>query len=224
MGPAGWRVDTVCRPLRPFFLAIAWTLGGILYLYYCFCRLTSRLDIRGPGNHDLSRHAIFCLWHESWWPYFAVFVRYRWAHTLMTHPAAYMKPVHVVFRLMGAKPLLLGSSGPEGRQAADRVAELVRAGCSTTISPDGPYGPPRVFKKGVLHMALRSGVPVVPLAIRSSRFIAWPSWDSKKFPLPFSRLTVAVGEDTYVTAENFDRAGERIAEALTFAARDAQRR
>ena len=167
----GYRVDTVPWVVRPFYLAAALVLGLALYLYYVACRLTSRISIEGPGSHDLSQHAIFCLWHDSWWVYSVVFVRYRAPHATFSHPAAYMKPVHAAFRLMGLKPLLLGSSGEEGRRAANELARLVQKGWSTTISPDGPYGPPRTLKKGVLHVSLKSGAGIVPLTIAASRCV-----------------------------------------------------
>ena len=160
-----YRVDTVPWPVRPLYLAVTWAAGVALYLYYLFCRKTSRVSIEGPGNHDLSRHSIFCIWHESWWSYFVVFMRFSSPHAMISHPAAYMKPLHCVFRLMGLKRLVLGSSGDEGRQAVNELAGLVRRGWSTTISPDGPLGPPRSLKKGVLHIAAQSGVPIVPLTI-----------------------------------------------------------
>jgi lysophospholipid acyltransferase (LPLAT)-like uncharacterized protein len=209
-----YRVDTIPRAIRPFYLAITWTLGLILYTYYFCCRVTSQILIEGPGDHDLSRHSIFCMWHESWWSYFVVFLRCPSAHAMITHPAAYMKPVHTLFRLMGVKRLLLGSSGEEGKRAVNEVAQLVRQGWSTTISPDGPYGPPRVVKKGVLHLALKSGLPIVPLTISASRFVSWPSWDSKKFPLPFSRIKITVHEAICVTCHNFDDVGARIESSL----------
>jgi lysophospholipid acyltransferase (LPLAT)-like uncharacterized protein len=209
-----YRVDTVPLPLRPFYLAVAWACGVLLYLYYAICRLTSRISIEGPGNHDLSQHAIFCVWHQSWWAYSVVFVRYPSPHASFSHPAAYMKPVHVALRLMGLKPLLLGSSGEEGRRAADELARLVHDGSSATISPDGPYGPPRTLKKGILHVALKSGVPVVPLTIAASRAVSWPSWDRKKFPLPFGQIRVTVHRPIAVTFKNFDEAGRLIVEAL----------
>jgi lysophospholipid acyltransferase (LPLAT)-like uncharacterized protein len=212
--PLGYRVDTVPWPTRPVYLAITWVLGLILYLYYLCCRLTSRIVIEGPGNHDLSQHSIFCMWHESWWSYFVVFLRYPSAHAMITHPAAYMKPVHTVFRLMGLKRLLLGSSGEEGKRAVNELARLLQQGWSTTISPDGPYGPLRVLKKGVLHLALQSGVPIVPLTISASRFIPWPSWDSKRFPLPFNRIRVTVHEAIAVNGVNFDEVGTRIKIAI----------
>jgi fatty-acyl-CoA synthase len=151
-----YRVDNVPWALRPFYLAGAWALGLVFYLYYCLCRATSQISLQGPGNRDLSQHAIFCLWHESWWLYFVVFLRRAAAHTMINHPAAYMKPIHVVLRLMGMKRLLFGSSGEEGRQAANEVARLVKKGYSTTIagrSLRSAAGP----EKGVLHMALQSG-------------------------------------------------------------------
>lgn len=137
----------------------------------------------------------------------------------MSHPAAYMRPAHVMFRRMGVSEVVLGSSGEEGRRAANQIAHLVAEGCSTTISPDGPYGPARVLKKGVLHIAVQSGVPIVPLTIRSSRFLRLRTWDDKRFPLPFSRITVTVQEPIVVESWNLDEAGARIVRALS-ASRD----
>jgi integrase/recombinase XerD len=99
-------------------------------------------------------------------------------------------------------------------QAANKIAYLVKKGWSTTISPDGPYGPPRILKKRVLHIALQSGVPIVPLTISSSRFIPLPSWDSKKLPLPFNRIKVVVHEPIYIDRQDLSEASARIVSAL----------
>lgn len=213
-GTMHYRVDTVPRWIRPTYLAATWICGSVFYLYYVVCRVTSRMTFEGATHGDLSRQAIFCMWHESWWSYFTLFIRYRSPHAVMSHPAAYMKPAHVMFRLMGVKAVVLGSSGEEGRQAANRLAALVRNGYSTNVSPDGPYGPPKVLKKGVLHIALQSGVPIVPLTIRPSRYVSLPTWDSKKIPLPFGRIRVVVHEPVRVTTDNFDEARSRLVSAL----------
>ena len=208
------RVDNVPGVVRPLYVAIAWILGAVLYAYYAVCRWTAKISIEGPGNRDLSQHSIFCLWHESFWSYPVVFLRYRRAHAMISHPAAYMKPMHCLLRLMGLKRLFLGSSGNEGKQAVNEVAKLLRKGWSTTIAPDGPKGPARTLKKGVLHMAAQSGVPVVPLTITSSHFIPVPSWDGKKHPMPFARIKVVVHEAVHVTHHNFNETAERIIVAL----------
>jgi lysophospholipid acyltransferase (LPLAT)-like uncharacterized protein len=209
-----FRVDNIPLLIRPLYLAVMWTVGVVLYLYYALCRMTSHISIEGPGNRDLTQHSIFCMWHESWWSYFVVFLRYRSAHAMISHPAAYMKPFHCVFQLMGLKRLFLGSSGDEGKKAVNELAKLVRQGWSTTISPDGPKGPARSLKNGVLHIALQSGVPIVPLAISASHFVPVPSWDSKKHPLPFSRIKVVMHEAIYVRRENFEESAAQIMSAL----------
>jgi lysophospholipid acyltransferase (LPLAT)-like uncharacterized protein len=121
-----------------------------------------------------------------------------------------MKPMHTVFKLLSLK----GSSGEEGRRAANELARLVQNGFSTTVSPDGPSGPPRILKKGIPHIGVRSEVPIVPLAISPSRFVSWPSWDSKNVPLPFSHVRVFVHEAICVNPGNFDEVGARIVAAL----------
>jgi lysophospholipid acyltransferase (LPLAT)-like uncharacterized protein len=209
-----FRVDNVPLLIRPLYLAVMWIAGVVLYLYYALCRITSHISIEGPGNCDLTQHSIFCMWHESWWSYFVVFLRYRSAHAMISHPAAYMKPFHCVFQLMGLKRLFLGSSGDEGKQAVNELARLVQQGWSTTISPDGPKGPARSLKKGVLHMALQSRVPIVPLVISASHFISMPSWDSKRHPLPFGRIKVVIHEAIYVDHQNFEESAKRIISAL----------
>ncbi len=84
-----FRVDYVPLLIRPLYLAVMWAVGVLLYLYYALCRITSHISIEGPGNRDLTQHSIFCVWHESWWSYFVVFLRYRSAHAMISHPAAY---------------------------------------------------------------------------------------------------------------------------------------
>lgn len=194
----GYRVDTVPWPLRPLYLAIAAILGLLVYLYYVLCRFTSDISIEGPGKRDLSQHAIFRMWYESWCSYPAVFIRYQHPHALITYPAAYIKPIHTALRLMGLKRLLLGSSCDEGKQAVNELALLVKTGWSTTISPDGPAGPARVLKKGVLHLALKSGVPIVPLTISATRF----------------RIRVTEEQAVGLSDQNFDEAGRQIVSLL----------
>lgn len=216
-----YRVDTIPWLFRPVYLGVALVLGSLLYLYYLFCRITSHISIEGPGSHDLSRHSIYCMWHESWWSYFVVFHRFRRSQVMISHPAAYMKPLHYVFQLMGLKYLLLGSSGEEGRKAVDNLAALVRNGLSTTISPDGPSGPRRTLKKGVLHLALQTGVPIVPITVTALRVIAFPSWDCKRHPLPFNQIQVTVHETIFVDGRNFHEVSTQIVYALGTPENDA---
>jgi lysophospholipid acyltransferase (LPLAT)-like uncharacterized protein len=123
-----------------------------------------------------------------------------------------MKPVHVALRLVGIQ-LLLGSSGEEGREAARELVTRLRRGSSTAISPDGPHGPCRVLKKGVLHLSRDSGVPILPLHLSVNRAIRI-GWDRKAIPFPWSRITVSYGPSITVTEDDFERAGRVLADSM----------
>jgi lysophospholipid acyltransferase (LPLAT)-like uncharacterized protein len=185
----------------------------VFYLYYGLCYATSRIVIDG-GRESLRQHAIYCLWHKSWWPFFIVCFRFRSKVAMINHPAAYMKPLHFVLHLMGLKHLILGSGGEEGRLAAQKLSLYVKEGHSTFISPDGPAGPAQKLKKGVLFVALESGVPIVPISLRSTPSIPFPTWDAKRFPLPFSYIRVKVAPPLSVCAENFAQSEEALTRAL----------
>jgi len=209
-----YRVDNVPRVWRPCWLGFSWTVGTVTWLLllmlHASCKITmvGRIDLWRRGN------VIYSLWHRFWFLWAVSFVRAHRRHVWMQHPAAYMKPVHIGLRLMGIR-VLLGSGGEEGREAAKDLVGLLCQGWSTVISPDGPYGPQGVLKKGVLHVALQSRIPILPVRFIASRIFVLPSWDRKPLPFPFSRLTVVISEPIVVTESNFEQAAELLVERMT---------
>jgi hypothetical protein len=111
---------------------------------------------------------------------------------------------------MGVKKIILGSTGHSGRDAAERLLDHLRQGCSTVLNPDGPHGPAFVLKKGILHLSLKSCVPVVTVRFSSSRFRELKTWDRKKFVYPFSTIEMKIGEPIRVTDDNFEYAHDLI--------------
>ncbi len=122
---------------------------------------------------------------------------------------------------MGVNNLVLGSSGNKGVEAAQIMAQIVRAGDSTYFNPDGPYGPPGKVSKGALHVAMQSEVPIMPMAVVTSPCITLSGWDNKQIPLPFGKTVVMYGVPTMPIEEQLgDDAAElaRQMDALTLAA------
>jgi lysophospholipid acyltransferase (LPLAT)-like uncharacterized protein len=122
-----------------------------------------------------------------------------------------MTPVHVLLQLMGIE-LVLGSTGHGGRAAADRIRSCLLAGASTTVAPDGPEGPARHLRKGALHLAAQSGVPIVPMRFHCSRRLMLRTWDRQVVPLPFCRITVSYGAP--ISVESLDGAALALEAAL----------
>ena len=67
------------------------------------------------------------------------------------------------------------------------------------ITPDGPRGPRRVLKEGVVFLASRTGRAVVPVACTSNHtFLVRGSWTDMIVPLPFGRTWMIYGEPIVV--------------------------
>ena len=114
---------------------------------------------------------------------------------------------------MGVKELAYGSSGNKGKAALERVNQQLRNGYSTMINPDGPAGPPKKLKPGVLIMAKETGVPIIPVTMKSSPVWVLSTWDKKKQPLPFSKITVKYHQPIYVQG-SFDEGDIKKLEAI----------
>ena len=209
-----YRVDDVPWYWRPFWLAWSWVVALAWLALLIVLNVTCRVRIEGSGQLVTGANYVYSFWHESLGLWFVAFLRRQRGYAWMQHPAAYMKPVHIVLDLMGVRKCL-GSSGEEGRNAAAVLTELVRNGASTVITPDGPKGPPHVLKKGVLHVAAGSGVAVVPVRLKATPSLRLRTWDGKSVPVPFSKIMVTLGAPIYVNAENFDEAALAIERGMT---------
>jgi lysophospholipid acyltransferase (LPLAT)-like uncharacterized protein len=211
-----YRVNTVPLLLRPVFYLYGYGLGLFLYAFYSIQRLTIGVQVEGRDNLVDGFNYIFCHWHESVGlslqcsiPRLPSFLCDR-PHVWMQHPAWYMKPIHVFLELIGVKKLVLGSSGHDGRKAADDLVGYLQSGYSTVLLPDGPNGPPKVLKRGILHIALQSHVAIVPLRIVASRFLVIKTWDLKQVPLPFSKVRIYIGRPIPVSESTLEHAEHQL--------------
>ncbi len=86
-----------------------------------------------------------------------------------------------------------GSATRGGSAALRAIYRAVRRGSSPVMIPDGPHGPPHVFKVGVAVLSQMSERPILPMAFAASRAWRIRSWDRLFIPKPFSRLVIAAG-------------------------------
>src|SRR5215212_10342231 len=97
-----------------------------------------------------------------------------------------------------------GSSTRGGVGAIVEMARLMRAGCTTAFTIDGPKGPRYIAKMGAVMLAKKSGHPIVPVTMALERYWMLPSWDLFQIPKPFTRGHVYVAPPIYVPADADD--------------------
>ena len=93
-----------------------------------------------------------------------------------------------------------GSTTRGGGKALFTLSGL-REGAPLGVAPDGPRGPARRAHPGVVYLAQRTGLPIVPLSSAATPCWKARSWDRFTVPLPFSRCAVGYGEPLWVPAE-----------------------
>ena len=75
-----------------------------------------------------------------------------------------------------------GSSSRGASAALRGLLKKAREGRNLVFTPDGPKGPPRVAKDGVIYAAKMSGLPIVPIAFAAKKKSSWPpgiGWSSR---------------------------------------------
>lgn len=106
-----------------------------------------------------------------------------------------------------------GSKGKKGSvEATMKLIEKLKANEDVAIMVDGPSGPNRIVKEGVIKIAKLSGAPIVPVVWYSKdwNFLKLPSWDQFTYPLGYTRLINLYGEPIYVKADNTDEQDEEV--------------
>jgi lysophospholipid acyltransferase (LPLAT)-like uncharacterized protein len=94
-----------------------------------------------------------------------------------------------------------GSSTRGGDEGLREMLSFAESGHLLAITPDGPRGPAEHVKPGLVYLASKSGVPVVPVAAGAKSTWRLRSWDGFRVPRPFARVTVAYGAPIRVPAD-----------------------
>ena len=103
-----------------------------------------------------------------------------------------------VMRRFGFRSAIRGSSSRGGEEARDELVQIMDRGWFTAVTVDGPRGPRRRVKGGVVDVARRSGVAILPLVAVADRAWVLRSWDEFKIPKPFARIAVRYAEPVTV--------------------------
>lgn len=181
-----------------------WLLPLLARLYIRFLGLTSRITIKGVKDHP--GPAVYALWHRQE-------VLMIWLHrnrglcglVSQSKDGEYMARI-----LLGMGfNVIRGSSSSGGSQALRALTKAAREGYSIAVTPDGPKGPIFKVHPGVIFIAQKAGVPIIPAACALSNKKVLRSWDKYQFPLPFGRIEAVYGEPLRV-GENDDIAAKAL--------------
>ncbi len=120
--------------------------------------------------------------------------------------------------------------GSPKRGGAQALLELMRDSEKShwAITPDGPHGPRRQLKSGIVLLASRTGLPIVPLGVGFTHAWRAHSWDRFALPRPFSTVVGFLGEALIVPpdldSDGIEDHRRRVEQALLAATHAAEQR
>ncbi len=139
-----------------------------------------------------SRPIIVCFWHNR-----LAMMTYAWLSEtpfhMMISGHADGKIISLTVGHHGIKTIA-GSTSKGSSEAIRKILRVLKQGESVGVTPDGPRGPRFSINQGLINLASKAGVDLVPMTYSTSRRIVWKSWDRLVFPLPFGKGVIVYGE------------------------------
>lgn len=116
-----------------------------------------------------------------------------------------------------------GSNARQGVKALLESIRCLKDGNVMAFTPDGPKGPPKKVQLGTVHLAQRSGCPVLPVGVACNPCKRLSSWDSHMIPIPFAKAVISFGDPLYIASDEDEvSAAERIEMAINASERRAE--
>ncbi|MEA2725032.1 MAG: hypothetical protein QOH59_2803 [Gemmatimonadales bacterium] len=170
---------------------------------------------RWRALRDAKRPHVFLLWHE-------VLLPLLWQHrnqgvAIVVSEARDGQYLSDLAASLGYRTVR-GSSTRGGARALLGAVRELRASGAVAFTPDGPRGPRRELKPGVVAAAQRGGGVIVPIHAEADRAWRLHSWDRFVIPKPLARVSITYGRPFEVSegeaglAEGLARAAEGLDE------------
>jgi lysophospholipid acyltransferase (LPLAT)-like uncharacterized protein len=163
-----------------------WPLSALIRLWWRTIRVRIPAEDLKIVSHQ-GEPTIFVLWHNRLFMAADVVRRFRSGHPLYSLISASKDGAWLtaLFMNLGLR-VVRGSSSRGGREAANDLLEVIRAGHDVGITPDGPRGPCYHMKPGALVVARRARVRVVLSGFDFESSWRLATWDGLHVPKPFS--------------------------------------
>ena len=152
---------------------------------------------RWRALYEARRPHVFLLWHEALLPLL-------WHHrnqgiAIVVSEARDGQYLSDLAATLGYGAVR-GSSTRGGARALLGAVRELQAGRSVAFTPDGPRGPRRELKPGVVAAAQRGGGVIVPIHAEPDRAWRLHSWDCFMIPKPLARVRITYGRPFQVAA------------------------
>jgi len=185
------------KVLDTIALAAGPALGAILIrLIYLTMRERTFLGFESYRKLlDSGAQVILAFWHGR-----LLMVTQVYPRKGLTALISLSKDGELIARTMGRLGVrsVRGSTSRGSLGGVKGLLKAARHGRDLVITPDGPRGPGMSAQAGIIQIASRTGLPIIPLSFNVDRKRVFNSWDSFLLPKLFARGVFVAAEPQYV--------------------------
>ena len=195
---------------------IIYCIARLFYVSYRY-RFVNADSLEEIKSKSPGRSYIYAVWHQNILG--SILSQIGNSHVVIVSASKDGELVAVTLEKLG-NLTARGSSRKGGKKAMLEMIHKMQDGTPAAISVDGPKGPPREVKFGIIELAKITGLPIIPLIVYPEKFWSFKkSWDQFRVPKPFTRIIVRVADPIYVDKEtprdNFPQICQQLKSSLT---------
>ncbi len=180
------------------------SLGVLAKLMYK--TLSSQLVITQEHYQNPQQQVIYGMWHNRILVSVVTYIEYM--QSIKANKSLYVltsaskdgELIAGMMKVVGIKTIR-GSSHKKAKAAGLEIYRTLKTGKDICITPDGPKGPIYQLKPGLIQIAAKTQVPILPIKVEYADYWELPTWDKFKIPKPFSKVKVTYGELQWVPSD-----------------------
>lgn len=162
---------------------------------------TTRIEITGlekVASIIDSRRFIFAFWHSR-----ILLISYLyqgWNAVVLVSQSQDGEFIARVVQRQGHEPIRGSTTRGGLRALSQMIKNLKEYPRPAGIIPDGPQGPRFKVQPGIIALAKKTGLPIVPVTYSARRAKVFNSWDRFILPFPFTQCRIVYGDPVRVPA------------------------
>ena len=140
---------------------------------------------------NLGKSVILCVWHAR-----LLSVVHNLKNEKVNALAGTHQDADIISRVAASWGwnMIRGSSKEKGDIAYRKILKILREKQNIFfITPDGPTGPPKIPKLGIIRASQKTQTKIIPIGVYSTRNWGFTNWDTFFLEKPFGKLFIKYG-------------------------------
>ena len=140
---------------------------------------------------NLGKSVILCVWHAR-----LLSVVHNLKNEKVNALAGTHQDADIISRVAASWGwnMIRGSSKEKGDIAYRKIFKILRERQNIFfITPDGPTGPPKIPKLGIIRASQKTQTKIIPIGVYSTKNWGFTNWDTFFLEKPFGKLFIKYG-------------------------------